>query len=567
MDSSSGSLVTRPLSPGGDNAEGTLRLRVEPSKGEPFTHICTGPSTLLGRSSECDVVLADRSSSRRHSRIFREEGEWFVEDLGSRNTTLVNGKPIAGAVRIGNGDVVQIAESRIVVEPQQVVKTPDWDSAVFLPAAALAASLMMETPSLEGSGSEELRRQAERLKALNDVHRALAASITVDQLLELILDRAFALLRPEEGVIYLKRADGTLDRAAERRLPGAPAAAFSSRRLAAEVIDKGLAALTLDASTDERFSDAPSIMTSGVRSLVAAPLLHGDTCPGMLVLVSRLRRREFSEEDLALLVSLGSIAGLRIRNIALAEDAARRLVLEKELDLARTIQLGLLPSELPAVPGHTLVAESYASRTVSGDLYAVRERDGGEVVLLVADVSGKGMAASLLTASLEALATGPIEVGLPADEICLKLSRRLFARTPPERFATAFLGVLHAETGRLTYANAGHNAPIRIRASGQIDSLGATGPPLGLLSAATYAAREILLEPGDTLLVYTDGITEAVNREDEEYGLERLHEICMASCGASIEDFRRTLHADLERFVQGLPFADDRTLLLLRRQP
>ena len=530
---------------------------------------------MLGRSSDCDIVLADRSSSRRHTRIFRQDGAWFVQDLGSRNTTLVNGRPITEPVRIVAGDLIQIAESRVVVGPEpsppplpstESTSPPDWDSAVFRPAAALAAALMLDEPILERrAGDEALRRHAERLKALNEVHRALAAPISLDHLLELILDRAFALLRPEEGMIYLKRGDETFERVAERRLPGIPAAEFSSRRLAAEVVDKGLAALVVDASTDERFAQAPSILFSGVRSLLAAPLLHSDGCPGMIVLISRLRRREFSEEDLELLVSLGSIAGLRLRNIALAEDAARRLLFEQELDMARRIQLGLLPADLPAVPGHALVAESYPSRTVSGDLYAVRERDGGEVVLLVADVSGKGMAASLLTASLEALATGPIEVGLPADEICLKLSRRLFARTPPERFATAFVGVLEPATGRLTYANAGHNPPLRIAASGRIDSLRSTGPPLGLLPGATYLLAEIVLEPGDTLVVYTDGITEATNGEDEEYGMTRLEEVCRRAPGGSIEDLRKILYSDLEQFVNGVPFADDRTILILRR--
>jgi sigma-B regulation protein RsbU (phosphoserine phosphatase) len=186
---------------------------------------------------------------------------------------------------------------------------------------------------------------------------------------------------------------------------------------------------------------------------------------------------------------------------------------------------------------------------------------------MVADVSGKGMAASLLTASLEAFAAGPIEDGLPPDEICAKLSRLLYRRTPPEKYATAVVAALALDSGVLRYANAGHNPPLVVRASGAVEELAATGVPIALLPAAGYESAEIRLAPGDSLVLYTDGIVEANDPEGEEYGNDRLADLCRRHCQASCADLAAALDADLEAFVRGVPFADDRTLVMARRLP
>jgi serine phosphatase RsbU (regulator of sigma subunit) len=417
-------------------------------------------------------------------------------------------------------------------------------------------------------GSEGMRSRRNRLQRLNEFHRTLAGPISLEDLLELVLDRAFADLRPEEGVIFLRQPDGEYARATTRRLPGTTSEFLYSRRLIAEVTEKGLAALVYDVSADERFSASESIMSSGIRSLVAAPLLDPSGCPGMIVLSSRGHVKRFSEEDMEELVSLAAAAALRIRNIALAEEAAQRRVLEKELALARQIQMALLPTEQPDLPGYELFASNFPTRAVSGDLYQWQTRaEGRECVFLVADVSGKGMAASMLTASLEALAAGPIEGGMPPEEICTRLSRRLYARTSAERYATGFVAVLHPESGRFCYANAGHNAALLLRRSGEVEQLGATGLPLGLLPVGDYLRDERSLAPGDVVFIYTDGITEAANPQGEEYGLERVISLTRDLQDRSVNDLAAALDEDMREFVQGVPYADDRTLIILRRLP
>ncbi len=557
------------------------RLYVVPAAGAPFERALDGESLVVGRAASADLVIEDLFLSRHHSRFFRRGDRLFVEDLGSRNGTLVNGRAIAEPTEVRPGDAVQISGSVLTVARPLPASGaaggfagsdlggdfPEGDGTVMMgrDAAAIfrpAAQLLDSAPTAV--------HYAEQLKILNEVHHALSRPIHQRALLDLILDRVFDHLRPEQGVIYLKGADGGLHPQASRSVDDAQDQLLASRSLAREVAGRGLAALVLDAQTDARFAGAQSITLSGVRSLLAAPLLEsgaGGTL-GMIVLGSKITVRQFTEADMELLVSLASVAALYLRNLALAEEAAERRRLADELELARQIQLALLPTQLPTLPGYDLHAGNQPSRGVSGDFYAVTpRRDGAECVVVIADVSGKGMAASLLTASLEAFAAGPIEDGLGAEEICARLSRLLFRRTPPAKYATAFVGVLDLATGACRYANAGHNPPLLVRAGGDVEPLAATGVPIALLATADYTAATVTLAPGDTLVLYTDGIVEATDPDDQEYGDQRLTDLVRRHRADACPALADALEADLEAFVRGTPFADDRTLILLRRFP
>ena len=205
-------------------------------------------------------------------------------------------------------------------------------------------------------------------------------------------------------------------------------------------MEKGQAALVLDAETDQRFNQAASLISAGIRSLVAAPLLDPSGAMGMILLSSTLGVRQFTEEDMELLASLASVASMRIRNTRLAAEAAERQRLEQEVNLARHIQVALLPKSIPQPAGYAIHGGNIPSRGVSGDFYKVVERaEGRECAVLLADVSGKGIAASLLTASLEALSAAPIEEGSSPDAVFSGVSRLLFARTPPEKQPQIFL--------------------------------------------------------------------------------------------------------------------------------
>ncbi len=548
-------------------------MKIEPAQGQGFEREFDRDSMVIGRSSTSDLTLADPFLSRHHARIFRDGDKILIEDLGSRNGTLLNGVEVASTERVEAGDTITVSGSTIrFFNENEDPQTQDYDepitdvgATIFKPATELLGEESSTHPS-ELAGEQELRRYAERLKLFNEIHEALTGSMELTGLLELILLRAFEHLGPEQGAIFLRREEGQFERVSEHTAAGAKAGLPLSRSLIKEVCEKNMAALVLDTATDVRFAQAESIILSGVRSLIAAPLFDNETSLGMIVLSSRAAARQFVESDLEFLVSMASVAAMKIRNVELAVEAAERKRMEQEIAIARDIQLNLLQEEPPIVEGLSLYADNVPSRGVSGDYYSIVVRHGGDqVVLMVADVSGKGVPASILTASLEALSAGPIEDGLAPAEICARVSRQLYLRTPPEKYATVFLAALEPATGRLFYTNAGHNPAVVARRDGSIEELATCGMPVGLLDGARYEGREIMLEIGETLVIYTDGITEAENKEAEEFGLQRLSDSVSRHRDESLEGLASALETDLETFIDGEVPADDRTLVMARR--
>lgn len=545
-----------------------LILDIAPGDGEPFEHCLEAQEVVIGRSTRCDLRLADRFLSRRHARLYRQGEDWLIEDLGSRNGTFVNGRRLSEPSVLRPGDTVTMSGSVIRVRglapvtPPQTLETP---SQVQLRAAS-DVLLQIQTPPPRSDGEVVLHRYAERLALVNEVHRSLAGPLTSQDALELILDRACRHLRPERATVYLRDEVGAWVPAACRPVaPGSPQPPPSAS-LVSEVAEKGMAALVLDAATDQRFADARSLVDAGVHSLVAAPLLAPEGALGFVVLSSNAAVRQFDSEDLELLVILAAAAAMRIQNLRLAEEAAEHRRLERELELARQIQLTLLPERLPEVPGYQLYGDSVPSRGVSGDYYQVVERAAGrEVVLVVADVAGKGIAASLLTACLEALSSTLIEDGLAPEDIFNRLNRPLDRRTPANRFATVLLAVLEPATGRIRYANAGHAPGLVVRASGETEWLGATGVPLGLFGDRRYDGAATELGAGDLLVLYTDGYTEAEGPADEQFGDHRLAELVCAHRELPLAELAAKLESEVTVFAAGRPLEDDRTIVLLRR--
>jgi len=554
-----------------------LRVRiVAPPPTPSFEREISGDEALIGRSEECQIAVPDRAVSRRHARIFLQNGAWYVEDVGSRGGTRLNGRPVDGPERMHDGDEVGVGQSVLKIGGGEVAKpratTGDAMSKTsIVPGQSVyksADALLKESVSgpIALTDTQLMRRRLERLELLNDVHQALARSIALDELLEMILDRAFQALQPEEGVIVLRDPSGEYRKATERRSKNSVGDSMLSTTLLEEVVVKKQAALVTDIATDDRFSAAASMRMSGVRSLIAAPLYDDIGALGMIALDSRAFVRPFSEDDLELLTSLAAVAALRLRNVALAQEALERRRLEEELQLARSIQLGLLPRKLPTPDGWELFGTSFPSRFVSGDHYQVIERDGDELLIMCSDVSGKGMAAALLTASLEALSAGPIEAGMPVEEICYRVSKLLFQRTPPAKYATSFVSTVELSNGKFRFTNAGHNAALLVRTDGSIERLTSTGVPLGMLPEAPFKAGEVEVAPGELVVIYTDGIVEAADPDDEEYEIGRLEEVCRKERESELPAIAKAIDRDVETFARGVPYADDRTLVLLRRK-
>ena len=547
-----------------------LLLKVTPPDGQAFECTVSDEGVVVGRSGKAGLAVADASLSREHARLFREGGGWFVLDLNSHNGTLLNGQRVERGGPLRGGDKIELGGTllRVLAESDGGGPRELQGDSSFGPASMIvpATQLIQSTERPVGlKDSESLRRLADRLSVLNGVHRDLGRAVSLDDLLERILDRVFDILQPDEGAVFLLEPSGEARQAAGRSTSASAPGARFSNTLANEVMGKRQSVLVQDVQSDSRFQAAQSMLAGGAKSLIAAPLMDGEEALGMILLSSRAGV-QFSPDDAALLTSLASVAALRVRNVGLAREAEERRRLLREVEQARAIQTALLPECLPEIEGYELFAANVPSLGVSGDLYQA-VACGGEkrCALLLADVSGKGLSASLLMASLEALCASPIGEGRRPDQVFAQVSELLGRRCPLGKYATAFLAYLDGTRGVLSFANAGHPPALLVRSSGGAERLGATGPPLGLPIRATYTMGETSIRAGDVMVAYSDGLTEATDAGGEEFGIERMEELVVAGREGTASQIAGELQAELDRFTGGAPPSDDRTLLVVKR--
>jgi serine phosphatase RsbU (regulator of sigma subunit) len=310
---------------------------------------------------------------------------------------------------------------------------------------------------------------------------------------------------------------------------------------------------------------SPSVLLSGITTAMVTPLEFEGTVLGLLYLDARPPRVPFTEQDLGLASTFAHMASAKLEQARMREEAISRRKLDQELDLARHIQQGLLPGFPPEIPGYELHGNNLPSRQVSGDLFGWWPREDGRWLLALADVSGKGLGPGLLMASLSAFLEAWAERDLSPEALAFQLSRALARHTDGRRFVTAFLAVLDPATGDLTYTNAGHNPGFLLKADGELRELESQGLPLAMLPGQPYGSGSFRLGVGDILALYTDGITEATDPGGEEYGASRLQAFLRGSLALPVDAVDAKLMAELDAHAAGEPFADDRTLLLLRR--
>ena len=538
-----------------------LRLRIEPPAAPPLERECRESALTFGRGADCDVVINDHSMSRHHARISEADGAWAIEDLGARNGTFVNGERIAGRHPLAPGDTIKMGATLVRLGdgapgPLRELGIGNLGSSIFRSVSDINSEI--EAPS--GAPA----RVAARLKAINDFHRALAGPISLDGLLAQLLERLFATLHPEEGIILLRQADGSLAPAASRRLPNATGDLLVSRRLVSEVVDKGTAALVSDIEIDERFAGSDSIVGSGIRSILAAPITDAAGCIGMVAVYSRAHVRRFGEEDLELLVSLASAAALRIRNVGLAEEAAARRVQDHELALAHEIQMAMLPRHVDALPELELAGMLLPARAVGGDLYDFFV-DGGQFWFIIADAAGKGVSAALFMAITRTLFRAVALRDTPVGTVVARMNAELARDNERQFFVTALVGRLDLATGALAYANAGHLPPIIGTAGTPLRVLDPEpGIALGILGDAEYAETREVLAPGDVLLLVTDGVTEAVNPAGDLFSDARLHAEFTRLLDRPPQGIVSNLVDAVNGFADGAAQEDDITALALR---
>ena len=528
----------------------TLRVRVETPRGSPAEYALDGAEMIIGRAATAAIVISDSRVSRQHARLIRRDGGWWVEDLGARNRTLLNGAPLQRAERVSAGDRLEVGDAVLVLD--------DGEDRGRTASAPGATALGDDTLTRAVVGD------AARMWTLNEIHRAIAGPLSLSELLDVILARCFDAVHPEEGVIMLRGADGALTSVASRRRDARPGAVVVPRRLVEEVVGKGQPALVLDAAYDERFAGSASMVSSGFRSVVAAPIVDAEGTLGLIALCSRIAVRQFQPPDLDMLVSIASAAALRVRNVALADDLAARRVVERELELAHEVQMAMLPRAMPLCPGLAVAAQLKPARSVGGDLYDVR-LDGDRLWFIVADVAGKSIAAALYMAIARALFRAAAGGGATLTGVVTRMNEELARDNERMMFVTALVGCLDLRTSELGLVDAGHNTAM-LAADGRAEDLQDVpkGTALGVIENAEYRQATFALPPGATLVLYTDGLTDARAANGEMFGEARLRAAIAAAATGTPAALVSTVFGAIERFAAGAPPEDDLTLLALR---
>jgi len=529
----------------------------------------TGPRLSVGRSSAADLCFPEDTGLSRVHFAFEPEGEsWSVQDLGSKNGTYVNDIVLKGKLLLKPGDRVTAGHLTIVYSPAPDAPGQVNDRVVVFdgeqPASPTTSTVMTTlTASSQAIGQTTVvskgGEKTSAMQALIQAGRVLLENRPLSELFPLILDLAVQAVGAQRGALMSLEGDQLTLRA--HKGEGFRISSY----VRDQVIKEKASILVRDAQLDAAFKDRMSIVEQKVHTMMAAPLQTEERIMGLIYVDSPFILREFTRDDLSLLTVMANTAAIRIENARLAEieEADRRI--QRDLSQAAEIQRGALPSAPPRVAGADLAGFNAPCRTVGGDYYDYFVYPDGRTGLALGDVSGKGMQASLMMMALHArvqvLASDPTDLAA----FMTRLNKSTCANCPSNRFITFFFCVLDAATGEVAYANAGHNPPVLMRASGEAHMVEGGGPVLGLLSMAPYQEMRLRLEPGDLLAIYSDGVTEATNTSEEEFGEERLLEVLRTNRAEPAGNIVQAVRTALAAFTAKAPQADDITLVIAKR--
>jgi serine phosphatase RsbU (regulator of sigma subunit) len=559
-------------------------LLIQTAEGDLRTVALDGARQGLGRSSSNELYYPDDAGlSRQHLVFEAAEGGWTVRDLGSKNGTYVNGSRISAPHRLKSGDKVHAghlamefvepvaAPAAMETTPAAIEKAPAAtpqhtvmfveDKAANTPKGPTVRTSLQEV--LEAAPKEVLETPegAPHVAALIRAGRELAGHRPLEELFEVILDLAMQAVNAARGVLMTLEGEELSSKAARG----------DGFRISSAVRDcvlrDRISLLVKDAQLEEAFRNRMSIVTQRVRSMMAVPLQSNERVIGLIYVDSPDLMNPFDEHDLNLLTVMANVAAIRIEHARLVQVEQAERIMAKELEQAAEIQRRLLPSEVPAVPGFDLAGHNAACRGVGGDYYDFVPLPDGRFAFLVADVSGKGMPAAMLMSSLQSRVQMLLEEPSDLASMTARLNRTLKKSCPANRFVTFFLCALDPVTGTVSFCNAGHNPPLLVRASGSVERLDQGGGlPLAMFPVARYEEHSCHLDPGDAIVLYSDGVSEAPRPGDgEEFGEDRLAELLIRCRFAPAQTIISTVIDAVGRWTEGAPPADDITLVIGRR--
>lgn len=538
-------------------------ILVEPNGARREIALARTPLSI-GRGRDSDLPLRDNRISRQHAVIRAENGRYLIEDCQSRYGTFVNGERVEASRELRNNDCIEFG-------------VPDSYALIFVSEEESLQALLnrVDTPASPDTISRELRN----LSLLLEVGRSLHAGLALEDVLATVLDACLKVTGTERGFLLLRNNQGQLElRVARDRDQRSLTLADFSVNYA--VIHQALEQVREIVVTDTRADTRLAWLRGGVEhslpAVICLPLPRSPSvgtlattvagaprdAQGFVYLDSHQLSRPISKTERQILRSLAFEAARVVENARLFTAARAKERLDQELAIARDIQQGLLPRGPTPYDFFQMACFNIPCYQVGGDYYDLIELPDRRFALVMADVSGKGISAALLSSSLQGALTAGLAWGQPIASVICHLNRYLYQHTEISRFATFFCGVLSPE-GRFEYVNAGHCPALWLTSDG-IETLQAQNVPLGLFEQSEYASSEIQLRPHDVLVLCTDGVVEASDPAGELYGMERLKNVLCARRGNSSEKLAAAVLEDVREFAQNMLLEDDVSLMIAR---
>lgn len=541
---------------------------INPSGNRSRVPVETLPFTI-GRQADNNLVLRDNRASRNHAQIVQDDSlDYWIEDLQSRHGVWVNGSAIQGRMKLASGDRIEFG----VDDSYQLIFTLEEGELERL----LGQLPVGATPASPGAAN------LAKLRSLVEVARALQSSLSTEGVLSAVLDAALVVTDTQRGFVLLKKGK-ELEPAIARDRRGL-SIPLGSLLVPPELIMRALAErrelLSMRFQFDHLRPEDTTYETI-LRGVVCVPLVHvrtggseetlalstvNDTV-GVLYLESAgSTRASLDMGDRELLQTLAIEASTILENARLLEQERQKLKMEDELNVAREIQRSLLPRRLPSTGWFRAAGSSVPSLQVGGDYYDVRQLRPDRWAAVIADVSGKGVSSALLAGVLQGVFVAGLEGEVDVTRILSRLNDFLLERTEGEKYATIFFCIL-TEDGLLRWTNAGHCAPFLLRTNGVMETLEATGMPVGLVEGAEFEVRATRLRAGDKIIAYTDGVSEARNLAGACYDLKRLRDVLREHATSSCSMVNAAMLEAVQTFTGGAPQADDLTALVIEYQP
>lgn len=553
-------------------------------EGEASKFELNSDETLIGRHPECHVQINSNMVSRKHARVMKDELGFRVEDMGSGNGTFVNGKKIEGPTLLNHEDRIKLGPVLLRFESTAAVpRVPSTRPLTVNSAAARTVDAFnfelddddsSSTMTSRSSGFGQLDVQPEaKLKGVLEISRALAGSADLEMILPKILDTLFKIFpHVDRGCVLLQdEVSGKMvPRAMKHRRAGDDETVKLSRTILKTVMEQKTGILSFDASNDTRFQASESIANLTIRSMMCVPMLslEGEVM-GIINVDTQNAFNQFRDDDLDLLMAVAGQAAMSYEQAKLLITATEKLKQDKEMEIAMGVQRAMLPVDMPMVDGWEFFASYDTAQAVGGDYYdAFLTKDKTKVCLAFGDVAGKGVPASLVMSRIATVVTNVMTFVTDVREAVNLINQQMCERAIEGRFVTFVLSLIDLQTGSMTIAIAGH-MPIMIRKTdGSIVEFGEdiVGVPIGVLEEFPYDVAVRTIEPGETCVIYTDGVSEAMNHNNDLYGIDRLRDLMKASVGGHADDLGKVILRDVRKFANGRPQNDDITIMVFGRK-